>query len=160
MQSYVIDLFACSHTRQHLSDIQALYDNGTMDYDVLASAVKLYKYFASMHHDGYAISLDLPATGQAAQPLWPYAVGKCSCDHAHGPMGLIASPETMATYLLIAVGADAGDEALVHTLLGHYRRAIYCVFAGGAIVLRRDREVRRITAEVFPHLTANTHMMA
>ena len=160
MQSYVIDLFACSHTRQHLSDIQALYDNGTMDYDVLASAVKLYKYFASMHHDGYTISLNLPATGQVAQPLWPHSVQACMCERECDAMGLIVSPETMATYLLIAIDDEASDEALVHTLLGHYRRAIYCVFAGGTIVLRRDREVRRIAAEVFPHLTANTHMMA
>lgn len=159
MNSYIIDTLTCHHTKRYWSDVQDLYRFGTMDYDILASAIKLFKYFHSMYTDGWSVELHLP-TGCASKPLWPFYVADnqptCACDRV--PEGVIMSPEAMGTYLLLRIlpGQDDDDGALIHAMLVHYRRVILCVYSGGTIALRRSEDVKLVAANVFPHLMVKT----
>lgn len=162
MESYVLNVFTCRHTDQYWSEVQDLYRAGTMDYDVLASSIKLYRYFYAMSHDGWEIELHSPFGCSGAKKLWPDTPELCHCTLDREPKGVIMSPEAMETYLLILLipGMPDDDDVVVHTLLRHYRRAVYCVYAGGAIVLTREREKPKVfTANVFPNLLVKTSLV-
>lgn len=154
MGCYVLDALVCRSTRRCIKELKGVYSEGVFDEALLASATKLFKYLHARHADGWRVELTYPAAAQQSFLLWPQVAPKaheCACDAE--PVGLCMSAATMETYLLIrAVTGMDDDASLLHALLVHLRRTVYCVLANGAIQMRRGGDTELIVAEQFPAL--------
>lgn len=162
MRQWGVTFLMCSSVGQHagVSKNSRVYSEGVFDEALLASATKLFKYLHARHADGWRVELTYPAAARQNFLLWPQTVERVhACTCYTEPLGLCMSAATMETYLLIrAVTGIDNDASLLHMLLAHLRRTVYCVLAHGAIQMRRDGDTDLIVAEQFPALQVALRM--